>query len=49
MDSTTVLFAFLALIGFGGGAICDKLALRGLPASRSVTSWRCAGYLLAAR
>ncbi len=36
MDSTTVLFAFLALIGFGGGAICDKLALRGLPASGAV-------------
>ena len=36
MDSATVLFAFLALIGFGSGAICDKLALRGLPASGAV-------------
>ncbi len=36
MDSVTVLFAFLALIGFGSGAICDKLALRGLPASAAV-------------
>jgi len=36
MDSATVLFAFLALVGFGSGAICDKLALRGLPASAAV-------------
>ena len=36
MDSATVLFAFLALIGFGSGAICDKLALRELPASAAV-------------
>ena len=36
MDSVTVLFAFLALVGFGGGAICDKLALRGLSASTAV-------------
>jgi len=36
MDSVTVLFAFLALIGFGSGAICDKLALRRLPASGAV-------------
>ena len=36
MDSVTVLFAFLALVGFGSGAICDKLALRGLPASGAV-------------
>ncbi len=36
MDSVTVLFAFLALIGFGSGAICDKLALRGLSASTAV-------------
>ncbi len=38
MDLVTVLFAFLALIGFGGGAICDKIALRGLPASAAVVA-----------
>ncbi len=36
MDSVTVLLAFLALIGFGSGAICDKLALRGLSANTAV-------------
>jgi len=36
MDSATMLFAFLALIGFGSGAICDKLALRGLSANTAV-------------
>ena len=36
MDSATVLFAFLALVGFGSGAICDKLALRQLPAGAAV-------------
>jgi len=38
MDSVTVLFAFLALVGFGSGAICDKLALRGLTASGAVVA-----------
>ena len=38
MDSVTVLFAFLALLGFGSGAICDKLALRGLPAATAVVA-----------
>jgi len=38
MDSVTVLFAFLALVGFGSGAICDKLALRGLSANTAVVA-----------
>ncbi len=34
MDSVTL--AFIALVGFGSGAICDKLALRQLPAGAAV-------------